>query len=244
MTSGVYEIRNTINGNRYIGGTVDLVRRLRDHKQHLQKGIHHNRHLQAAWNKYGGQVFSFAVILICAGTKEQIFLYEDLCIKGLKPEYNMNPASASPLGIKRSLETKKRISESKKGKKGTPWSPEARVAFSLQKKGIPLNPQDAKRAAEQCQIMAAGNIGRIRSADTKKKMSRALEGNTRTLGFKYPPERNAAISVKLTGRKRPPFSQTWLDNMSKAGRGKPKPLEWRRRMSVIMTGKKRAPKGN
>lgn len=51
--SGVYEIRNTLNNKRYIGSSINIYRRWRDHKRMLNLSVHPNKHLQSAWNKYG-----------------------------------------------------------------------------------------------------------------------------------------------------------------------------------------------
>jgi hypothetical protein len=52
--TGVYGIRNRINGKVYVGSaSKSLAGRIRGHLSGLTKGTHFNRHLQAAWNRYG-----------------------------------------------------------------------------------------------------------------------------------------------------------------------------------------------
>ncbi len=59
----LYEIRNEIDGRKYVGVTSRNVEsRWREHLKNLSKGIHRNQRLQAAWNKYGKDAFSFSVI--------------------------------------------------------------------------------------------------------------------------------------------------------------------------------------
>ncbi|MEO5367385.1 MAG: GIY-YIG nuclease family protein [Magnetococcus sp. WYHC-3] len=60
--SGVYSIINLKNSKRYIGSTNDLVERFKRHSSKLRWNKHKNPHLQSAWNKYGEDSFSFAVI--------------------------------------------------------------------------------------------------------------------------------------------------------------------------------------
>ena len=60
--SCVYAIVNLKNGKRYIGSTVSFVKRIRLHRHYLRRGAHQNRHLQAAWNKYGEDAFVFGII--------------------------------------------------------------------------------------------------------------------------------------------------------------------------------------
>jgi group I intron endonuclease len=64
MSSGIYCILNTSNGHRYIGQSVDLSRRKSYHFTALAKGIHKNRHLQSAWNRYGAQTFKWEVLQV------------------------------------------------------------------------------------------------------------------------------------------------------------------------------------
>lgn len=59
MARGIYKIINVVNNKFYVGSAVDFARRKRNHWNQLRKGKHHNRHLQAAWNKYGEQAFVF-----------------------------------------------------------------------------------------------------------------------------------------------------------------------------------------
>ena len=52
--AGIYCIESFINGKKYIGSSVDLSKRVFDgHIKSLEKGNHHNRHLQNHVNKYG-----------------------------------------------------------------------------------------------------------------------------------------------------------------------------------------------
>lgn len=50
--AGVYQIYNEETGKRYIGSSIDVERRLKEHKRNLKAHRHSNQHLQNAWNKY------------------------------------------------------------------------------------------------------------------------------------------------------------------------------------------------
>ena len=63
--SGIYGIRNIINGMIYIGQSHNIHKRWIQHKYELNTQIHHNRKLQNAWNKYGEENFYFFVIEKC-----------------------------------------------------------------------------------------------------------------------------------------------------------------------------------
>lgn len=59
---GIYKITNTKNGKFYIGSSVDLKKRRRDHFRELKNGIHCNERLQHSFNKYGKENFKFEII--------------------------------------------------------------------------------------------------------------------------------------------------------------------------------------
>ena len=59
---GIYKILNTVNGKFYIGSTTNLKKRLYEHYRELNLGIHTNKHLQAAWIKYGKEGFKFQIL--------------------------------------------------------------------------------------------------------------------------------------------------------------------------------------
>jgi group I intron endonuclease len=46
----------------YIGQSINVGKRFREHRHHLRRGIHHNRALQKAWNKWGEKMFVFTMI--------------------------------------------------------------------------------------------------------------------------------------------------------------------------------------
>ena len=50
--SGVYQIYNTETNKRYIGSSIDVERRLKEHLRNLKANRHCNQHLQNAWNRY------------------------------------------------------------------------------------------------------------------------------------------------------------------------------------------------
>lgn len=44
--SGVYQIYNTINGKRYIGSSIHIEQRFKEHLRNLRANKHANAHLQ------------------------------------------------------------------------------------------------------------------------------------------------------------------------------------------------------
>lgn len=65
MDSGIYIIRNTVNGKVYIGQSRRISNREYCHFRALEKGTHHNKHLQRSYNTYGRDAFVFEVVEWC-----------------------------------------------------------------------------------------------------------------------------------------------------------------------------------
>jgi group I intron endonuclease len=100
MSKGIYCIRNSITGERYIGSSVNIEARWLIHKTQLNRKCHHSPKLQAAWSKYGHRSFVFEIIeeIIDRENKtlaqrEQYWLdHHDSYRKG----YNSTPVASRP----------------------------------------------------------------------------------------------------------------------------------------------------
>lgn len=53
--SGIYQIYNPINNKRYIGSSINVERRLKEHLRNLEKNRHCNDHLQSAYKMVKNQ---------------------------------------------------------------------------------------------------------------------------------------------------------------------------------------------
>lgn len=123
---GIYKITNLVNGKFYIGSSSNLKKRFYEHRRELNLGIHTNKHLQSAWNKYGEENFKFEVIETIDGelTLDNQYLrnIETDYIQKLKCYdssigYNFIPGGIGTLNLPCSEEKKKKISEANKGRK-------------------------------------------------------------------------------------------------------------------------------
>lgn len=65
MKIGIYTITNKINNKIYVGYSINIERRFRQHKNRLLKNIHQNEYLQLSWNKYGENNFIFEILEEC-----------------------------------------------------------------------------------------------------------------------------------------------------------------------------------
>jgi hypothetical protein len=79
MTAGVYLIRNTVNGKRYVGSSKNVEQRWRQHRHCLNAGTSTCSRLQAAWRKYGPDAFAFEMVEVVLdderrGEREQHWL--------------------------------------------------------------------------------------------------------------------------------------------------------------------------
>lgn len=157
VVSGIYRIRNSVNGRFYIGGSWNVQKRFGDHKRDLGKGTHHSKFLQRSWDKYGEDAFSFEILIICS--VRDLLVYEQFLIDGLKPAYNMSPTASSRRGMRASDETKRRLSESHKGKesprRGVTLSEATKRRISDNRKGKGGGPRSAERMERAASAMRA-----------------------------------------------------------------------------------------
>ena len=158
---GVYQIRNTKNNHIYIGSAVNLYRRNYEHFWKFPKNTHDNIYLQRSYNKYGEEAFVFEVLLIC--DKENLLLYEQLCLDMFKPEYNICKIAGNCAGRKLSAKSRNKISENSKKLRHTPetiaqmvesrkWykhhSVETRKKISDKRKGFKFTKESRKKMSE------------------------------------------------------------------------------------------------
>lgn len=184
--SGVYALRNTIDGRIYVGSTTRAMRtRWAEHRKALRKGDHHSIFLQRAWIKHGELSFTFFVIEVVLDAakileREQFWL--DHFQSSQKTNgYNISPTAgncagrivsdatkakigAAATGRKPSIETRMKMAESHRGRV---ISDEAKRKISLSQKGLKRAPLSAEHRAN----ISAGGKGKKRSPETRAKLS-------------------------------------------------------------------------
>ena len=227
MNCGIYTITSFL-GDQYVGSSANIARRWIRHQKGLQNGDHGNRILQRAWNKYGADSFEFEKLLICS--PENLLFFEQQAMDVLKPKYNITLTAGSQLGVKRSVETKSKMSLAQKNRLPPSLETRAKIgaasvgriqsAASLAQRSATLKktmatPESkakmcnaAQRRAQNTEIskkISVALTGIVRSEETKMRMSVAQTGHpSTTKGIPRSDEVKAKISAANTGKVRSP----------------------------------------
>lgn len=114
MKSGIYQINCKNSKEFYIGSAKDLNHRWNTHLYCLKNNKHHNIILQRKFNKYGKENFEFKIL--SKAPIEYLIKLEQWFLDNLKPSINIYKTAYSPIGFKHSGETRRKLSEQKKGK--------------------------------------------------------------------------------------------------------------------------------
>jgi group I intron endonuclease len=191
-TSGIYRIRCLANGKVYIGSAVDFAERWRVHVYELDRGKHHSRYLQRAWNKHGPDGFVFEVIEYADQPvlieREQWHL-DNAQACNPRHGYNTSPTAGSQLGFKHSEETRAAYSEARKGRVVTPetkarirakhlgrvFSPETKAKMKAARRNKPLSPaqEEVVKGLAELSRSKTGLPGPRHTDDAKAKMAAA-----------------------------------------------------------------------
>ncbi len=214
---GIYLITHIATGRKYVGQSIDIHKRWREHSRSKSGGI-----LAHAISKYGWISFSAEIVQICSpddlDNMEIHVIHQHNCISpngfnlatggghSLHHAESIAKMSLSQTGVMHSEETKAKISKSCKAR----MTDEERMHLSETLKGRPRNPDAVAKTA-------AAHAGMKRSEATKAKMAAAKLGKKQTAEH---------IAARLATRKLSPpnpprpFSQEHRANISKSGAGR------------------------
>lgn len=213
---GIYCIRNLINNKVYIGQSLNIKQRIRQHKSQLNLNKHTNSYLQRSCNKYGLSNFEFIIVKEC--TIDEIDKFEKYYIDkydsinklygyNLESGGNLNKIisdeaknnlSKSHLGIKPSNNTKQKMSDTwkKKFQEGYVNPMTGRKLTQDQIEVISKHSKSRKHSKETIQKLSDSRIGkcnpmygRNHSIETRIKMSMNQQGeNAHRYGKKHSKE--------------------------------------------------------
>lgn len=193
--SGIYKIQSKCKPERsYIGSAVDIQNRWRMHLRQLKNGKHENSRLQNHYNKYGKNDFVFSILIGC--DRQDLINTEQFYIDAYNPFFNICKIAGNSLGVKRSVETRRKVSEATSGKNhpnyGKHLSEETRRKISEAHTGL-------RQALEHTQKIAQSKRGKKVPQHIRDKISRSHIGlNTWSWGNKNASgERSSASKERM-----------------------------------------------
>ena len=154
--TGIYAFKHKVSGKMYIGSSVNLWSRFKEHLGNK----HSNIHLQRAFVKYGLDQFNFIVLEFC--TTDKLIELEQKYLNLVSDKYNICPIAGSSLGRKHTDEAKAKIGMASRGRK---FSEETLAKF---------------RERTHSEETIAKLKARRHSGEIKKKISDAMTGKTRS----------------------------------------------------------------
>lgn len=191
MKSGVYAIRNTRTGKAYVGSSVDMQRRRRTHWRELRNGTHGCAKLQRSWLKHGADSFAFEVLETVASDEAELRGAEQRWIDRLdavRHGYNVNPVAGNVGRMPKSAEHRKKIGDSRRGRKHTP-EVRARLSELAKRRPNTLTPERAKQI---------GALGGRKLTQAERDHLSALRTGVPT--GPMPAHQRAAISASKQGK--------------------------------------------
>lgn len=148
--SGIYVIRNIVNGKVYIGSSSNIQSRLHHHRKKLNKNQHDNPHLQNAWIFYGEDYFRFDVLefvpiaTLLVKEKEYIEKYK-ACDRNFGYNNVPNPLRHSP--------TPEMIEKIRIANTGKKRSDAIRLRMSIERTGF----KHSNQTKEKCRLAGRKN---------------------------------------------------------------------------------------
>lgn len=220
LQSGIYEIRNRSSNKSYIGSAKEFKARWKGHENSLRNNRHKNKHLQDSFNKCFDQLsydyfLEFHILeLMPNSTKEERLIREEYWIdqylkngtclynNQLTPTKEPREQSCYSHDPERTKKLKQEII-----KKRMETEQGRQQVENFLKKGRELiktnHPLKGTHISEDTrQKMSRAKLGKLKSNETKKRMSKAQKGKQAFLGKHHSNETKQKISKGNFGNKK------------------------------------------
>jgi group I intron endonuclease len=182
MTYIIYEIKNTVNGKRYVGRTSRYRARTSRHKSDLRNNTHHNSSLQRDWGEFGEPAFTFSILSEVENLEDAVFAEQSLLDSGRgKDLYNIGPSTCGD---------------------NLTFNPDrddivSRITDAINERYESMSPEDRK-VIHGSHIN--GMTGRTHSDEVKSAARERALGNSWAKGHKRTPEQREKLSKVASER--------------------------------------------
>lgn len=222
--SGIYCIKNILSNKMYIGQSLNVKKRIKDHFRKLPKGTDECSCLQRAYSKYGNDIFEVFILEYCSSS--------DL---NEKEKYYINKYNTKiPNGYN--------LTNGGNGLSGYKWSEES--IFKKSGKNHPLfgvghSEETKKKMRENHADFSKENHplwGKKHKKETKEKISKSRIGrfsgkNSPFYGVPKSESHKLKLSISRTGFKSKDATSSF-HGVRKVVRGKNKKVYWRAQLRV------------
>jgi group I intron endonuclease len=169
MEAGVYCITNKTTNRCYIGGSIKPLKRWNEHRKRASEKWHHSRVFQEDWSKYGADDFEFRVLLWCS--RDSLRMYEQACMSRFLSYYNVSPCADSQFGLEFREESKAKMSEAAKRTRnftGRRHSEESKRQISESRKGKGGGPRTKERCTNISKSLATLTEDQVRAIRARR----------------------------------------------------------------------------
>jgi group I intron endonuclease len=196
----IYGIKNKTDNKIYIGQTINLENRIKDHMKRLSNEKHWNNYLQRAWDKHGEENFEFIVLEECEENKDILNEKEIYWIKKLNStnkEFGYNGEHGGSANKKVSEETREKMSKARMGKLLSDGT-KRKIREKLRNRIV------SEETKEKHRILSSGEnnpmYGKHLSEETKKKLSEINKGReSPNKGNKFSDEVKGRLKITNSG---------------------------------------------
>jgi group I intron endonuclease len=210
ITTGIYKIQSLIHTDRcYVGSSVDIKNRWIIHLSKLKNNKHDSPILQAHYNKYGKNDLHFSIIeSFDFISKEHLLSREQHYLDTSTHYFNCLSTAGSPLGTKRSDETKEKM----RGRKCSDEAKEKMRKAKLGKTSPMLGKHHSEETLFKLRNSHLGQVsnmkGKHHSEETLEKMRKRMKGRPSPMLGKHHSEE---VKEKMKNRN---YSEEVKQNMS------------------------------